>query len=131
MVRNEPRSKTTFGMSLALPQRGRQSWHRLQTEGTREEEHSASSCGLPTSLLPREGCPNQCRGSDKGIWAAALAEHPQVLSVSLRRALLRCTTAVLSCSRSFLHTPSVQIQEGDGFQGKEAQMLGNPGRRLI
>lgn len=27
-----------------------------------------------------EGCPKQCRGSREGILAAALAEHPQVLS---------------------------------------------------
>lgn len=57
MVGNEPRSKTTFGMSLALPQGARQPWHRLQTEGTREKEHSASSCGLPTPLLPCVGMP--------------------------------------------------------------------------
>lgn len=63
VVRNEPRSKTTFGMSLALPQRARQPWHGLQTEGTREKRHSASSYGLPTSLLPCGGCPNQRRAA--------------------------------------------------------------------
>lgn len=120
MVRNEPRSKTTFGMSLALPQRARQPWHRLQTEGTREEEHSASSCGLPTSLLPcggMEGCPNQRRAAIMEFGLQLSQSTRRCSPVSLRRALLH---SQLLSSAAPAHFRTLQVSRSKrGMASKE------------
>lgn len=68
------------------------------------------------------------------LWlVAAFAEHPPAAVVSCRYEE-RCFTAEMLSLAALVHFRtllSIQIQEGDGFQGEEAQMLGNPGRRLI
>lgn len=64
---------------------------------------------------------------------AAAVEHPPAVAHSYRYRE-HCFTAEILSLAAPIHFRTlwvVQIQEGDGFQGEEAQMLGNPGRRLI
>lgn len=118
----------------------RQSQGRLWTKGREKEVHCASSHALPLSLLPFSpgsagGHLNSPGNGNKAITAGHRSSCRAPTSCSavilLRRAMLYSRSFVLSCSHSFPHNPSIRIQEGDGFQGEKAQMLGNPGRRLI